>query len=92
MRLQRRTSDLKNVQDARLVMPHSGYFATRAEHYRKLARSAANGWQAGCQLGLANLFLEMSCDMRLQELMGETAVQQPSDGFRAHDPSAEIVS
>jgi len=73
-------------------MPYSGYFAARAEHYRKLARSAANGWQAECQLGLANLFLEMSCDMCLRELIGESAVQQPSDGLRAHDPSAEITS
>ena len=51
-----------------------------------------NGWQAECQLGLANLFLEMSCDMCLRELIGESAVQQPSDGLRAHDPSAEITS
>ena len=49
-------------------MPYSAYFAERAEHYRKLALGAANGCQAECQLGLANLFLQMSCDMRLREL------------------------
>jgi len=42
----------------------------------KLAIRAPNGWQAECQLGLANLFLEISCDMRLRELIGEPAVQQ----------------
>jgi hypothetical protein len=73
-------------------MPYSGHFAARAEHYRKLARNAANDWQAECQLHLANLFQEMSCDMRLREMIGQSKVQQPSDGFRAHDPSAEIVS
>jgi hypothetical protein len=72
-------------------MPYSGYFATRAEHYRKLAGSAANGWQAERQLGLANLFREMSCDMRLRELIGESAVQQASDCFCGHNPSAEIA-
>jgi hypothetical protein len=28
---------------------------------------APNGWQAESQFGLANLFLEMYCDMRLRE-------------------------
>lgn len=74
-------------------MPYSGYFAARAEHYRKLARSAANGWQAECQLGLADLFLEMACDMRVRELISDSAVQQqPSDGFHAHDLAVEIAS
>jgi hypothetical protein len=74
-------------------MPYSGYFAGRAEHYRKLAMSAANDWQAECQFGLANLFLEMACDMRWRELIRESAVQQqPSDGSRAHDLSVETAA
>jgi hypothetical protein len=60
-------------------MLYSGYFATRAEHYRKLAMTAPNRYRAECQLGLANLFLEMSYDMRLRELTGEPTVQQASD-------------
>jgi hypothetical protein len=67
-------------------MPYSAYFAERAEYYRKLAIRAPNGWQAECQLGLANLFLEMSCDMRLRELIGETGVQRtPDRNFVTHD-------
>ncbi len=61
-------------------MTYSAYFATRAEHYRKLANRAPNGWQAECQLGLANLFLEMSCDMRLRELAVEATRNQQSLG------------
>jgi hypothetical protein len=59
-------------------MPYPAYFAERAGHYRKLAIREPNGWQAECQLALANLFLEMSCDMRLRELTGEPTVPRPS--------------
>jgi hypothetical protein len=41
-------------------MLYSAYFAERGEHYRKLARRTPNGRQAEYQLGLANLFLEVS--------------------------------
>ena len=57
-------------------MLYSAYFAERAEHYRKLARRTPNGHQAEHQLSLANLFLEMSCDMRLRELTVEPIVQR----------------
>jgi hypothetical protein len=57
-------------------MLYSAYFAERAEHYRKLARRTPNGHQAEHQLSLANLFLEMSCDMRLRELTVEPTVQR----------------
>jgi hypothetical protein len=50
------------------MMLYSAYFAERAEHYRKFATSTPNGRQAEFQLGLANMFLEMSCEMRLREL------------------------
>jgi hypothetical protein len=62
-------------------MPYSAQFAERAKHYREIALRTPNGWQAKCQLGLANLFLEMSCDMRLRELTGESTVQRASDRF-----------
>jgi hypothetical protein len=52
-------------------MLYSAYFGERAEHYRELARRTPNGRQAEYQWGLANLFLEMSCDMRLRELTVE---------------------
>ena len=57
-------------------MPYSVYFAERSAHYRKLAMGASNAWQAECQLGLANLFLEMSRDMRLRELIDEPRARQ----------------
>jgi len=57
-------------------MLYSAHFAERAEHYRKLAQRASNGCQAEYQLGLANLFLEMSCDMRLRELAVAPTVQR----------------
>jgi hypothetical protein len=53
------------------IMPYSEYFADRAEHYRKLAEREPSERQAQYQLGLANLFLDMSCDMRLRELAVE---------------------
>ena len=59
---------------------YSAYFAERAEHYRKLARRAPNGPQTEYQLGLANLFLEMSCDMRLRELALEPTLQRDQNG------------
>jgi hypothetical protein len=37
------------------MMPYSAYFPERAGHYRKLAMRVPNGWQAECQLGLANV-------------------------------------
>ena len=37
---------------------------------RNLAASAANDWQAGCQLGLANLFLQMSRSSHLKPAGG----------------------
>jgi hypothetical protein len=57
-------------------MLYSEYFAERAEHYRKLAKSAPNGRQAEFQFGLANMFREMSREMRLRELVkgGELAL------------------
>jgi hypothetical protein len=57
-------------------MLYSAYFAERAEHYRALARRMPIGCQAEHQLGLANLFLEMSFDMRLRELAVEPTVQR----------------
>jgi hypothetical protein len=60
-------------------VPYSAYFATRAEYYRTLAMRSPNRWQTECQLGLANLFLEMSCDMRLRELAVEPAMPCPSN-------------
>ena len=74
-------------------MPYSAYFAERAGHYRKLAMRAPNGWQAECQLGLANLFLEMSCDMRLRESVREPTVQRPSGRVsRPMTPSGNLLS
>jgi hypothetical protein len=64
-------------------MLYSAYFAERAEHYRKLARRMPNGRPAEYQLGLANLFLEMSCDMRLRELAVEPTVQRDQNGTHA---------
>jgi hypothetical protein len=61
-------------------MLYSAYFAERAEHYRALARRMPIGCQAEHQLGLANLFLEMSCDMRLRELAVEPTVQRDQNG------------
>jgi hypothetical protein len=63
-------------------MPYSAYFAERAGHYRKLAIREPNGWQAECQLALANLFLEMSCDMRLRELTVSQQCRNRPAGFR----------
>jgi hypothetical protein len=57
-------------------MLYSAFFTERAEHYRELARRLPNGCQAEHQLGLANLFLEMSFDMRLRELAVEPTVQR----------------
>jgi len=48
-------------------MSYSAYFAARSEHYRKLAIAEPNGWRAEYRLGLANLFLQMSGDMRVRE-------------------------
>jgi hypothetical protein len=61
-------------------MLYSAYFADRAEHYRELARTTPNGCQAEYQLGLANLFLEMSHDMRLRELAIKPTVQRDRNG------------
>ena len=61
-------------------MLYSAYFAERAEHYHKLARITPSGRQAEYQLGLANLFLEMSCDMRLRELGVEPTAQRDQNG------------
>jgi hypothetical protein len=66
-------------------MLYSAYFAQRGEHYHKLARRTPNGRQAEYQLGLANLFLEVSRDMRLRELAVEPAVQRGQNG--THDVS-----
>lgn len=63
-------------------MLYSAYFAERAEHYHSLAKRAPNGCQAEYQLGLANLFLEMSCDTRLRELAVEPIVQRDQNGIR----------
>jgi hypothetical protein len=63
-------------------MLYSAYFAERAEHYRNLARRTLNGCRAENQLSSANLFLEMSFDMRLRELAVEPAVQR--DQNRTH--------
>ena len=65
-------------------MSYSAYFAERAEHYRKLAMRAPDQWQAECQSGLANLFLAMSRDMSLRELIGESRVY-PTSKPRAND-------
>ena len=54
-------------------MQYSAHFVERTAHYRELAKRTPNRWQAESQLGLANLFLEMSCDMRLRELTAEPA-------------------
>src|ERR1700675_3594006 len=62
------------------ITPYSAYFAERAEHYRKLARRTPSGRQAEYQLSLANLFLEMSCDMRLRELALKPTVQRDQSG------------
>ena len=62
-------------------MRYSAYFAERAEHYRKLAKMTTNGRQTECQLGLANLFLEMSCDMRLRELAVAPTVQRDQNAY-----------
>lgn len=61
-------------------MLYSAYFAERAEHYRELAGRMPSGCQAGYQLGLANLFLEMSCDMRHRELAVEPTVRRGQNG------------
>ena len=63
-------------------MLYSAYFAERAEHYHKLARMTPNGRQAEYQSGLANLFLEMSRDMRLRELAIDPTAQR--DQNRTH--------
>jgi hypothetical protein len=61
-------------------MLYSAYFAERAEHYRTLATTAPNGCQAEFQWGLANLFLEMSRDMRFRELAVDPTAQQDQNG------------
>jgi hypothetical protein len=61
-------------------MVYSAHFAERAEHYRNLAKRAPNGCQAEYHMGLANLFLGMSCDMRLRELAVESTVQRNQNG------------
>jgi hypothetical protein len=61
-------------------MLYSAYFAGRAEHYRNLAERTPNECRAEYQLGLANLFLEMSRDMRLRELTLEPTVQRDQNG------------
>lgn len=49
------------------TMPTSSYFASRADYYRRLAESAPRSRCAECQLELANLFLQLSFDLRLME-------------------------
>jgi hypothetical protein len=61
-------------------MLYSAYFAERAELYRELAMRTPNGRQAEYQLGLANLFLEMSFDTRLRELAVEPTAQRDQYG------------
>jgi hypothetical protein len=61
-------------------MLYSAHFAERAEHYQKLAKRRPDGCHAECQLSLANMFLEMSCDMRLRELAVEPTVQRDRNG------------
>jgi hypothetical protein len=63
-------------------MLYSAYFAERAEHYHKFAERAPNGWQAENKWALANLFLEMSWDMRLRELAADPTVQRDQNGTR----------
>jgi hypothetical protein len=65
-------------------MLYSAYFAERAELYRELAMRAPNGRQAECQLGLANLFLEMSFDTRLRELAVEPTAHLIRVGTECH--------
>lgn len=48
-------------------MPNSTHFAFRAAHYRQLAAAASNEKMAEYSLGLANLFLQMSVDLRRME-------------------------
>jgi hypothetical protein len=73
-------------------MLYSAYFAERAEHYHKLARMTANGRQAEYQLGLANLFLEMSCDMRLRELGVEPTAQRDQNGTHVISRYSQVFS
>jgi hypothetical protein len=73
-------------------MLYSAYFAELAEHYRKFAKRAPNGRQAGNKLALANLFLEMSWDMRLRESVPDPTVRRDQNGTRTSAKSREPFS
>lgn len=61
------TSAASFIED---TMPTSSYFASRADYYRQLADAAPESSGAACHLGLANLFLQLSFDLRLIEVAG----------------------
>ena len=71
-------------------MLYSAYFAERAEHYRKFAERAPNGRQAQNKWALANLFLEMSWDMRLRESTVGPTVQRDQNGTRTLAKSTSL--
>jgi len=71
-------------------MLYSAYFAERAEHYRKFAERAPNGRQAQNKWALANLFLEMSWDMRLRESAVDPTVQRDQNGTRTLAKSTSL--
>jgi hypothetical protein len=58
-------------------MPNSRYFACRAVHYRQLAAAALNEKIASSHLALANMFLQLSGDLRRIEL---TAARSAEEG------------
>lgn len=80
------------LTDVGKITLYSAYFAERAEHYRKLARRTSNERQAEYPLGLANLFLEMSCDMRLRELALEAILQRDRNGTQVISRHSRIFS
>jgi hypothetical protein len=61
-------------------MPNSTYFACRAAHYRQLAAAAAlNEKIASSHLALANMFLQLSGDLRRIELTAARLAEEASN-------------
>jgi hypothetical protein len=64
-------------------MPNSTYFACRAAHYRQLAAAALNEKIALSHLALANMFLQLSGDMRRIELTAARSAEEAANKFMA---------
>jgi hypothetical protein len=64
-------------------MPDSTYFAWRAAHYRQLAAAALNEKIASSHLALANMFLQLSGDLRRIELTAVRLAEEAANKFMA---------